>query len=125
MERGRGRGGALRGACARRGEIIGNDMTQDKSCEDNKGEIQVNLKAELDQKTHVLHLYRRWKTQSGQIYETIFAKIALTAQAETLVNRAMEAGLEDGDCDCWLLAAGTEFSDPAFKQEKNKPYITL
>ena len=89
-------------------------------------DLTARLTARLDLRRHVLVLTRRWKV-NDIVYNVDFASIALTAQAETLVQRAMEADLEGSDC--WLLAAGTEFSDPAFKGPKRPsermPYIDL
>lgn len=68
----------------------------------------MKLIPELDGTNHVLILRRVTK-----VGETEFARIKLTAQAQALVKRAMEA--EPGyDADCWLRAVGTEFSDPCF-----------
>lgn len=87
--------------------------------------MRVILIAELDEHTHVLNLRRRCKV-GERIVETVFSNIALTAQAEALLKRAIAAGASDSDC--WLLATGTECTDSAFRQVKRsqyKPYINL
>lgn len=71
----------------------------------------ITIRMVLDEKDHVLHLYRPTK-----FADLVLAKIALDAQAETLVKRAIQGTgpSELSDADCWLLATGTEFTDPAF-----------
>lgn len=76
----------------------------------------MRLTIELDETKHIARLIRIVKI-NGQTHQTDFATIALSAQAESLLKRAINA--EPGyDCDCWLRATGTEFSDEIFQSKE-------
>lgn len=56
----------------------------------------------LDERHHVLNL-------RGPLMQNI-ASIKLTAQAEALIKRSLEAAARGEDPNCFLVATGTEFT---------------